>query len=313
MKLKLIHIVLFLISNLFVNGQEIDTSYTVYSSYKKYIKHFSNLEIVQPHTFKNVNEKKNLIYKEIGDRKLHLDAFYNKKNQEKPAVVLIHGGGWKSGNKSHMEPMAQYIASKGYACFTIEYRLSLEAIYPAGIFDVKQAIQYIKLNAKKFHVDKNKVVILGCSSGGQMAALIGTTNNNNLFEDINSPYNQSTSVQAIIDLDGVIAFIHPKSSEGTMASLWLGGTSKEKQNTWLQASALTHVDKNTPPILFICSQYERFHAGRDDMIQILNKYNTYSQVETFSESPHTFWLFYPWFTETVNYITNFLDKTLKQS
>lgn len=313
MKLKLIHIVLFLISNLFVNGQEIDTSYTVYSSYKKYIKHFSNLEIVQPHTFKNVNEKKNLIYKEIGDRKLHLDAFYNKKNQEKPAVVLIHGGGWKSGNKSHMEPMAQYIASKGYACFTVEYRLSLEATYPAGIFDIKQAIQYIKLNAKKFHVDKNKVAILGCSSGGQMAALIGTTNNNNLFEDINSPYNQSTSVQAIIDLDGVIAFIHPKSSEGTMASLWLGGTSKEKQNTWLQASALTHVDKNTPPILFICSQYERFHAGRDDMIQILNKYNTYSQVETFSESPHTFWLFYPWFTETVNYITNFLDKTLKQS
>ena len=96
---------------------------------------------------------------------------------------MIHGGGWRSGNKNQMQVLGQEIAAKGYACFAIEYRLSLEAKYPEGIYDVKNAIKFIKDNAKKFHVDPDKIAILGCSSGGQMAALIGTTNNNPIFED----------------------------------------------------------------------------------------------------------------------------------
>ena len=75
-----------------------------------------------------------------------------------------------------MEIFAQEMASKGFSCFTIEYRLSQEAKYPAGIFDAKKAIQFIKINAKKFQTDTTKIAILGCSSGGQMAALIGSTN-----------------------------------------------------------------------------------------------------------------------------------------
>ena len=81
-----------------------------------------------------------------------------------------------------METFAIDAASKGYSCFNIEYRLSMEAQYPAGIFDVKKAIQFIKKNAKKYNVDPTKIAVLGCSSGGQMAALIGTTNGKSKFE-----------------------------------------------------------------------------------------------------------------------------------
>jgi pectinesterase len=212
-----------------------------------------------------------------------------------------------------MEPMAQNIASKGYACFAVEYRLSSEAIFPAGIYDIKNAIQFVKANAEKFKIDTAKVAILGCSSGGQMAALIGTTNHNMEFEDINQTHNQSSSVQAIVDLDGVLAFIHPESSEGEMASLWLGGNSCDKLETWIEASAITHTDKNTAPILFVGSQYPRFLAGKNDMIKILDQYGIYSQVETIENSPHSFWLFHPWFEDSVRYITHFLDKTLKEN
>ncbi|REE82120.1 acetyl esterase/lipase [Lutibacter oceani] len=314
MKIKKGFFIVFMLVSSILFSQEIipiDTSYTVQNSFEKYKKNFPEIKIVKPQLFENVIEKKEIVYKEIGTRRLHLDVFYNKSEQLKPAVILVHGGGWKSGNKSHMEPLAQKIASNGYACFTVEYRLSLEAIYPEGIFDIKRAIQFIKANAAEFKIDAEKVAILGCSSGGQMAALIGTTNNNLTFEDLENVYNQSSSVQVIIDLDGVIAFIHPKSSEGAMAGEWLGGNSEEKLETWLQASALTHTNKNTPPILFINSQYERFHAGRDDMIKILDGYGIYSQVETIPESPHTFWLFHPWFNKTAEYIINFLEKTLK--
>ena len=316
MKIKKVFFIGFILVSSILFSQEIipiDTSYAVQSSFEKYKKKFPEIEIVKRQSFENVIEKKEIVYKKIGPRKLQIDAFYNKSKEIKPAVILIHGGGWKSGNKSHMEPLAQKIASNGYACFTVEYRLSLEAKYPEGIFDIKQAIQFVKENADKFYVDIAKIAVLGCSSGGQMAALIGTTNNNSKYEDVNYKSNHSSSVQAIVDIDGILAFKHPESEEGAMASLWLGGNSDDKLETWLEASALTHTDKNTPPILFIGSQYPRFLAGKDDMIEILNKYGIYNQTEIIQNSPHSFWLFYPWFEITVKKVTDFLDKTLKEN
>ncbi|MEX1381761.1 alpha/beta hydrolase fold domain-containing protein [Lutibacter sp.] len=313
MKTKKGFFIVFILVSSIIFSQEIipvDTSYTVHRSFEKYKKNFPQIEIVNPQLCQNVIKKREIIYKEIGERKLHLDAFYNKSEQLKPAVILVHGGGWKSGNKSHMEPLAQKIASKGYACFTVEYRLSIEAIFPEGIYDIKRAIQFIKANASEFYIDTKKVAVLGCSSGGQMAALIGTTNNNSVFEETENSYNQSSAVQAIIDLDGVLAFKHPESKEDVVAGLWLGGSYEEIPEIWKDASALTHTNENTPPILFIGSQYPRFLAGRDDMIKILDQYGIYSQVESIEKSPHTFWLFHPWFDKTVEYITNFLSKTL---
>lgn len=315
MSLKLHFItLLFIISVMGViaqNNSKTDTSYTVNSVFNKYVKKNPQIEIVTPQSFENVIEKRAIIYKEIEDRTLFLDAFYNNNNTLKPAVILIHGGGWKSGDRSLMEPMAQNIASKGYACFTVEYRLSTEATYPAGIYDIKNAIQFVKANAQEFKIDTSKVAILGCSSGGQMAALIGTTNNNRKFESSVSNLNISSAVQAIIDVDGILAFKHPESQEDVVAGLWLGGNYETIPEIWKEASALTHTNKNTPPILFVGSQYPRFLAGKNDMITILNQFGIYNQVEALENSPHSFWLLHPWFNETVKYITIFLDKTLK--
>jgi len=299
-----------MLSQLFSQIQK-DTSYTVWSTYNKETKKFPNIKKVSRPENKELIQSKDLIYKTLGSRELHLDAYFKKQKTLNPAVILIHGGGWKSGDKSHMQYLAQEIASKGYSCFPVEYRLSDEAKYPAAILDVKEALRYIKSNASKFNVDPNKIAVLGCSSGGQMAALIGTTNTNPEFEE-KSNLNQNTSVQAIIDMDGVIAFHHPESTEGKAAALWLGGTYEENPENWKQASALTHTGRNTPPILFINSDMVRFHAGRDDMIAILNKHKIYSEVKTINNSPHSFWFFEPWFDEIVNDSTQFLDKIFKQ-
>jgi acetyl esterase/lipase len=120
------------------------------------------------------------------------------------------------------------------------------------------------------------------------------------------------NVQAIIDIDGILAFHHPESAEGKVAAEWLGGTYEEKPGVWQDASALTHVSKNTPPCLFINSSNPRFHAGRDDMIKKLNDFGIYSEVHTFPDTPHPFWFFHPWFDPTVKYIVDFLDKVFKK-
>lgn len=274
-----------------------DTSYTITSEYKKQIQKFPFIEIVESSSHFNVVAQYDLVYHTVSNRDLHLDAYLFQSQKELPIVVLIHGGGWKSGNKSLMKPLAQTLSQKGFQCFAIEYRLSGEAIYPAAIEDVLHAIDYIKNNAKKFSADAQKIAILGCSSGGQMASLIGT-----------KFYTQS---KAIVNLDGILAFHHPQSQEGKMASQWLGGAYHEKPEIWNEASALTHVSSKTPPTLFINSQFERFHAGRDEMIAKMNTFKIDSKVETIPESPHTFWLFHPWFDLTSQYIISFLNDKLK--
>lgn len=293
------------------SNYSIDTSYTIKSTYNKLIKKYAFITIPQTQASAEVTEIREVVYQEHKDRVLHFDAFFNNKQKLNPAVIMIHGGGWRSGNKNQMQDMAREIASQGYSCFAIEYRLSLEATYPEGVIDVQNAIKFIKDNAIKFNVDPNKIAVLGCSSGGQMAALIGTTNDILDFEDKTFKSKSSSKVNAIIDIDGVLAFKHPESSEGEMASFWLGGTYDQKPENWKNASALSHTNKGSPPILFINSSFARFHAGRDDMIAILNQYKIYNEVKTIPDSPHSFWFFEPWFTETVVYITQFLDKFFK--
>ncbi|MDR7210477.1 alpha/beta hydrolase [Flavobacterium piscis] len=306
-------LILFFLSNA-ISAQStysIDSSYTIKATYNKLIKKHPFIKIVEEAKNNNVSQIIEVVYSQDKNRALHLDAFFNTTKKRNPAVIMIHGGGWRSGNKNQMKIMAQEIASKGYSCFAIEYRLSPEAKYPEAIYDVKNAIKFIKDNAKKFNVDPGKIAVLGCSSGGQMAALIGTTNENSAFDDVQNKSKSSSKVNAIINIDGVLAFKHPESSEGDMAAFWLKGTSAENPENWKNASALTHTDKNTPPTLFINSSIPRFHAGRDDMITVLNQNNIYNEVHTIKDSPHSFWFFDPWFDEMIRYTTQFLDKTFK--
>lgn len=278
----------------------VDTTYTVQSSFDKDRKQFPFIQIAIVPKDKKLVEQKGIVYNTNGFRPLHLDAYYSIEKSNNPAVVLIHGGGWKSGNKSQMESMGQAMAAKGYSCFAVEYRLSPESIYPAAVHDIKEAIQYIRKNANLYNVDESKVAIVGCSSGGQLAALIGTTHTIT-----------GTAVQAIVDMDGILAFKHPESEEGKAASLWLGGDYESKPEIWKEASALTHVNSKTPPILFINSDKPRFHAGRDDMIAILNQFLIYNEVKTIPNAPHSFWFYEPWFNTTIDYSVQFLDKVFK--
>lgn len=290
----------------------IDTSYTVKSAFKKEIKNFPEIKIREQKHSAAVHVVNDITYVDTKTRPLQLDVFMPNANKKKyPAIVMIHGGGWKSGDKSHLFPMAEKLAENGFTCITVAYRLSPEAKYPNGIYDIKNAIQFIKENHQKFQVDTTKLAILGCSSGGQMAALIGTTNCNPKFQDAESNYKSSVAVQAIIDIDGILAFHHPQSKEGEMAGLWLNGSYVENKKNWIEASALTHANKDTPPTLFINSQYDRFHAGRDEMVAILKQNAIPYQIETIENSPHTFWLFDPYFDTTINYITQFLQNTFK--
>jgi acetyl esterase/lipase len=291
-----------------------DTSYTTFSAHNSIRKAFPVARPVPELKTKSVKEKRAIVYCKIGDRKLVLDAFYPAtKIKKRVAVLIIHGGGWRSGSRAQHYPLAQHLAYKGYVCFTPEYRLSTEALYPAAVYDLKAALRWVKANAKNFSIDTNKIAVLGFSAGGQLAALLGTTNGNANFEGSACEQKQSSNVQATIDLDGTLSFVHPESGEGddskrtSAATYWFGYSKTENAVPWIEASPLTHVNSNTPPTLFINSSVARMHAGRDDFMKVLKEANVYTAVRTFETAPHHFPLFEPWFTPMVNYIADFLQ------
>ncbi|WP_258099796.1 alpha/beta hydrolase [Marinoscillum pacificum] len=274
-----------------------DTSYTVQSTVKKVAKYYTDLKVegVLPSHPYSVETRSSIEYKNLGYRTLTANMFLPKGEGRKPAVLLIHGGGWRAGAPDLMTPLAEQVAAAGYVVLVPEYRLSLEARYPAGKDDLIDAIEWLKNQSSKFQVDTTKIAVMGCSAGGQLAALIGTT----------------YPVQAIIDVDGVLAFKHPDSQEGEVASQWLGGTYEEIPNVWEEASALTHVDATTPPTLFLASKYPRFLAGREEFMRVLQNSDIHTEVYFMEDAPHSFWLLTPWFEPTVERTLEFLNKTLK--
>ena len=312
-----------LIWSVLIPAQSRDTSFSIYSAALKVTKQFPNAELVIPKLPKGVREKKDIVYISYGSRKMHLDIYSPvKKNKPYPAVILIHGGGWRSGNRQMEKPMAQFLASHGYVAVTVEYRLSIEALYPAVLIDLKAAIKWLRANSNKYYIDTNKIALYGCSSGGQLAALLGTTNENPTAPNYNPPFppdsegiNHSSRVQAIIDIDGVLDMTDPNesakdtnSSKPSSGKKWFGYSYKENPGLWKEASALNYVNTNSAPICFINSSLPRFHAGRDEMITKLNKLGIYTEVHTIPDTPHEFWLFHPWFETASGYILKFLDR-----
>jgi acetyl esterase/lipase len=292
-----------------------DTSFTTYSAYAKAVKKYPAIQIVNEFQLPGVTEKKDIVYCKAGQRELMLDVFYPavKDSAASTAILIFHGGGWRSGNKRQHHPLAQKLASLGYTCITPEYRLSTEALYPAAIFDAKAAVRWVKLNAGVYNIDTNKIVALGFSAGAQMASYLGTTGGNIVWgEDCNS--SAGDAVQAIINIDGILSFVHRESGEGddskktSAATYWFGYAKKEYPVLWEEASPLKWVSKQTPPALFINSAEKRMHAGQADFIKVLNENNIYSEVHAFENAPHTFCLFHPWFEPTVEYIDGFLKK-----
>ena len=298
-----------------------DTSYSMTSAYLSTLKSYPNIkrpsEIIPP----SVQGKKNIVYTTIKERSLVLNAFYPKEKAKKlrPVIIIIHGGGWRTGNRNQHLALAQHLADLGYVCFLPEYRLSTEALYPAAVHDLKAVIRWARANAKNYGADTNKVATLGFSAGGQLSALLGSTAHLPNFEGTEGNLQHSSKVNAVIDIDGILAFIHPDSGEGddsqrtSAATYWFGYSKTENPQLWEQGSALTHAGKNTPPTLFLNSSVSRMHAGREDYRAKLARFSIYTEVHDFPDSPHGFCLFEPWFTPTVKYVDAFLKKVFEDN
>jgi len=298
-----------------------DTTYTVWSTYQKVKKQYPQVTVVKPLALTNIVERFNVPYITVesgnGQRELKSDLFYPKQSKNKlPGVVLVHGGGWRSGDKSMNTPLAQQLALQGYFVMSVEYQLSLEAKYPAAVYNLKAAIRWLRSNAQDFQLNENYIAIIGGSAGGQLASLIGATNDNPKYEGNQGNTQFSSQVQAVVDLDGLLDFTDTESLAVKRTSqsadvFWLEGHYDSIPDKWRSASALYQVTKKSPPFLFINSSQTRFHAGCKAMVAKLKSFNIKSEVLELKDAPHSYWFFDPWFKPMTDSIVSFLNQTSK--
>lgn len=112
----------------------------------------------------------------------------------RPAVIWVHGGGWRGGYRDpNPNPM---LARRGFVTASIGYRLSEEAIYPAQIHDVKAAVRFLRANANRWGVDPERIGIWGHSAGGHLAALMAVSAGIARLEGEGGCADESSEVQA---------------------------------------------------------------------------------------------------------------------
>ncbi len=282
-----------------------DTSFANYSAWQSALKTDPTLKLAE-YTAKEMKATRTFVYKRIGARQLVLDVYEPKDNRFRKTMLFFHGGGWRTGHRSQHVALAQALAKKGYRVFLAEYRLSTEALYPAAMEDAQAALIYLHQQANKLYIDSQQIYVAGYSAGGQMAALLGSVQDENVF-------GPGQKIKGVIDLDGILAFIHPESGEGddrvrtSAATSYFGYSKTENPAIWNQGSALHHVSKQDPPVLFINSGVARMHAGRDDFRAQMGQFGLFTDVYTHENSPHTFLLFTRWFDKTVQLIDQFMQ------
>src|SRR5262245_9461436 len=153
-----------------------------------------------------VKAERNIHYVENGHRNQVLDIFLPEQPSDKPLslMIWIHGGAWMGGNQS--SPPMLFLVSKGFAVASIQHRFSSDARWPEQSYDCKAAIRFLRANAAKYNFDPNHFAVGGDSSGGHLAAFVGTSGDAKEMEGDLGNAGISSRVQAVVDWFGPTDF-----------------------------------------------------------------------------------------------------------
>jgi acetyl esterase/lipase len=193
-------------------------------------------------------------YSAVGGRQLMDIVTPRDSSHPHPAVLLVHGGGFRAGARSGYLPLAQKLAEHGYVAATADYRLSPRNQFPAAVQDVKAAVRFLRANAAKYNIDSSHIGALGGSAGGHLVLMLGLTAGVGEFEGSGPNREQSSAVQCVVDEYGPTDFTQSYSKSVDAAQvlpLFLGGDLDHERLAHIRSSPLNWVTPNAAPILAI--------------------------------------------------------------
>jgi len=215
-----------------------------------------------------VTYEKDVEFGKGGDTPLKLDiARPEKADKRLPCIVVIHGGGWRGGNFKVHVPQIFDFAEHGYVSATVQYRLVPTARWPAQIEDVKCAVRYLRANAEKYGIERERFGAIGFSAGAHLSMLLGTMDKKDGLEGNDGNPNESSKVQAVVSYFGPTDLAQkdfPEIVNGMLAD-FLGGKPEERAAEFKAASPVTYIDKEDAPIL-------HFQGTKDKLVPYAQAY-----------------------------------------
>ncbi|MDE0104630.1 MAG: alpha/beta hydrolase [Bryobacterales bacterium] len=180
----------------------------------------------------------------------------------RPAIVVVHGGGWRSGDKQggQWSRIPAEYASRGYVAISVNYRLSGEAPWPAQVEDVKAAVRWLRAHGGDLRVDAQRIGAYGNSAGAHLVSLLGLVRAEDGLEGTGPNQDHSSVVQAVCASATPTDFLN-WGAEGRLpqrlGGTFLAGPPETLADRAKQASPITYARKGAPPFLLIHGTADR--------------------------------------------------------
>lgn len=284
---------------------------------------------------REIKQISNVVYEQVPSRgyqnvPMQMDILQPQQKEKMPAIVFVTGGGFINANKDNGNQLREYLAEKGYVVASITYRVAPTATFPEPLEDVKASIRYLKANADKWNIDKNRVGIVGGSAGGYLSAFAGTTNGTTTF-DKGENLNENSDVLCAVDLYGIsdptkIGMDFPPevqklhTSAGATEALWVngspvfggkdGGILADKEAAE-KANPIHYISKKSAPMLLMHGSADTVVSpGQTDLLfQALRQHGIEATRYVIPNAQHggVYWVQDP----VLQTIGDFFDKHLK--
>jgi acetyl esterase/lipase len=180
---------------------------------------------------------------------LKADVYRPTAEGLRPAVLLIHGGGWEVPDRRHqMDSIARRLAQRGYVVMNATYRLAPAHQHPAPVEDLQQALLWMREHSKALSIDPARMATFGYSAGGHLAALLGARQ-----------ASEEPMVRAVVA--GGAPTDLSKWRSGRLVVQYLGGTRDEMPARYAAASPVTQIKPEHPPVFL-------YHGQADNLVPV---------------------------------------------
>jgi acetyl esterase len=197
-------------------------------------------------------------YRTVDGEQLALDVYRPAtKGKDRPAVVIIHGGGWSAGDKQWFATQGNALAQRGFVAFSVNYRLVPRHPYPAAVDDVEAAVAWVRKHAKEYGVDPERIGALGGSAGAHLTGLLATSGRGSLEKGHRIA--AAVSWSGPMDLETIAV--------APMVQAFVGCAADACADKYAEASPITHVDKTDAPMLLVNSTMELVPQAQMDVMK----------------------------------------------
>ncbi|WP_250214720.1 alpha/beta hydrolase [Acrocarpospora catenulata] len=217
-----------------------------------------------------------------------MDVWWRKDGVRRPAVFVVHGGWWASGDKKYMTEVSRSYFQLGYVVININYRLAGDAAWPAQRVDALNAIATMRRHAAQFNMDPDRYVMIGFSAGGHIAAAVGTYGNG------------QPGLRGVVGISPVISPLTayfdgdegatPEQRKLRRSAIALAGKCEptECPRTWNSMEIPYHASEGDAPVLTVHSTDEFVPPYQSEMLkQALNEVGVAMNIRAIAGAQHS--------------------------